>query len=150
MTADDHHVSLREITANTVRAICDLSVDATQISFVASNALSIAEAHFCPEAWFRAIYVGGTPVGFVMLDVQPDKPEYFLWRFMIDARHQGRGYGCRALELIADHVRGLPNATELLTSVVEGEGGPRPFYERLGFVPTGTFEEGEAVLRLQL
>jgi len=34
---------------------------------------------------------------------------------------------------------------------VIGEGGPDGFYERLGFVPTGTFDsEGERILRLDL
>ena len=35
-------------------------------------AFSIAEAHFSPLAWFRAVYAGDTPVGFVMLSDDPD------------------------------------------------------------------------------
>ncbi|NER81295.1 MAG: hypothetical protein F6K42_17360 [Leptolyngbya sp. SIO1D8] len=60
-------VSLREITADTVRTITDLDVAPEQAHFVASNAISLAEALFAPEAWYRAIYHGETPVGFVML-----------------------------------------------------------------------------------
>ena len=37
-----------------------------------------------------------------------------------------------------------------LTSAVPGEGGPQPFYEKLGFVPTGQIDDGEVVLRLEL
>ena len=48
-------VELREVTAETVRAICRLTVAAGQDQFVAPNAVSIAEAYFHPTAWFRAI-----------------------------------------------------------------------------------------------
>lgn len=150
MITQDSQVTLREITADTVRAICKLAVREDQQKFVAPNAVSIAQAHFADTAWFRAIYAGDTPVGFAMLDDQPDKPEYFLWRFMIDARYQGMSFGRRALELLVAHVRTRPNATELLTSVQPGEGGPLPFYEKLGFELTGEIDDGEAVLRLKL
>jgi diamine N-acetyltransferase len=143
-------ISLREVTADTVRDICRLDVSAEQRRFVAPNAVSIAQAYFSEHAWFRAIYADDTPIGFVMLEDQPDKPEYYLWRFMIDARYQGRGWGYRAMELIIDHVRTRPRATEFLTSVLQAEGGPQGFYEKLGFRLTGEYEDGEAMMRLPL
>ncbi len=72
---------------------------------------------------------------------------WFLWRLLIDERHQGRGYGGAALRQIVDIVRAA-GATELLTSYVPGDGGPWPFYERFGFVPTGELDGVEIVLRL--
>lgn len=143
-------VSLKEIDADTVRTICELSVRDDQTKFVAPNAISIAQAHFSDRAWFRSIYAGQTPVGFVMLEDQPEKPEYYLWRFMIDARYQGMGYGRRAIALLIEHVRTRPNATELLTSVVQEPGGPQGFYETLGFELTGKYEDGEAMMSLPL
>ena len=71
-------VSLREVTARTVGDICDLSVAPGQERFVAPNSVSIAEAYFCEKAWFRAIYADETPVGFLMLYDDPQKPEYYL------------------------------------------------------------------------
>ena len=53
-----NEVSLREVTAETVRTVCDLSVAPDQRRFVATNAQSIAEAYFSREAWFRAVYAG--------------------------------------------------------------------------------------------
>jgi len=140
-------IAFREIDADTVVPVCRLAVGADQGGFVAPNAFSIAQAHFSAAAWFRAIHADDTLVGFVMLSDEPHKPEYFLWRFMIDARYQGRGFGRRAIELLVDHVKTRPNATELLTSVVQAEGGPQPFYERCGFALTGEYEDGEAVMR---
>nr|MDJ0571728.1 GNAT family N-acetyltransferase [Pleurocapsa sp. MO_192.B19] len=148
--SDRSKVTLREITADSVRTICQLSVRDEQQKFVASNAMSIAQAYFSKYAWFRAIYADTTPIGFVMLEDKPEKAEYYLWRFMIDARYQGMGFGYRALLLLIDRVKTRPNATELLTSVVQGEGSPQGFYEKLGFKLTGEYEEEEAIMRLIL
>jgi diamine N-acetyltransferase len=143
-------VTLREITAETVRAICRLEVAPEQRGFVAPNAVSIAQAHFEPKAWFRAVYADEEPVGFVMLFEDIEKPEYYLWRFMVAAEHQGRGYGKRALDLVVEHVRELPGATELRSSYVRGDRGPQGFYLGYGFEETGEVEEGEHVIRLEL
>jgi diamine N-acetyltransferase len=141
---------LREVTADTVRTICNLSVHPEQRGFVAPNAVSIAQAHFHDFAWFRAIYAGDEPVGFLMLSDRPELPEYFLWRLMIDARYQKMGFARRALELLCEYVRTRPGAKELLTSVVQEDGGPQGFYEAFGFRLTGEYEDGEAMMRLPL
>ena len=145
-------VTLREITADTLDAVLGLDVAEPQRGFVASNAKSIAQAHFHPEAWFRAIYHGEEPVGFLMLHDEHLRPEpreqgyYFLWRLMIDASQQGRGFGRDAILLLLRHVRGRPHATRLLTSCRGGAGSPEGFYRKLGFAPTGREEGGEIEL----
>ena len=147
----DAVVSLREITSQTLRPILKLSVAPAQQQFVANNAVSIAQAHFEPQkAWFRAVYADETPVGFVMLSDDPVKPEYYLWRFMIDQRYQRSGFGRRAIELLIEHVRQRPGARELLTSCVPGDGTPIPFYEKLGFALTGDKDEDELVMKRKL
>jgi diamine N-acetyltransferase len=143
-------ITLREVTIDTLREVCDLSVAPAQTAFVTSNAFSIAQAYFIPEAWFRAIYADDVPVGFVMLHDDPAEQAYHLWRFMIDARFQKQGYGRSALELVLAYVRTRPGATFLTTSCVSGEGGPRSFYEKLGFVATGAEKHGEQVMHLTL
>jgi len=143
-------VTLREITSETVREFCNLKVSDEQIKFVAPNAVSIAQAYFYKEAWFRGVYADDTPVGFIMLEDNREKPEYFLWRFMIDSRYQGLGYGKQAMMLFIDHVKTLPNAVELLTSCVPGEGSPQGFYEKLGFKLTGKSYDAELELKLEL
>ncbi len=143
-------VSLRKITQETVNSILNLHVAEAQEQFVASNAVSIAEAYFSADAWFRAIYADETPVGFLMLSDQPDKGEYFLWRFMVDAQYQGKGYGRRALELLIEHVKTRPNAKELFLSHVPGPGSPEGFYRQLGFEHTGEQAGEELVMKLTL
>lgn len=143
-------VSLREITKETLRDILRLKVGDDQQHFVANNAVSVAQAHFEPKAWFRGIYADETPVGFVMLSDDPEKPEYYLWRFMIDRRYQGRGYGWQALQRLVEHVKSRPGAVELLVSYVPGDGSPGKFYHKFGFVDTGEEDDGELVSKLTL
>ncbi len=145
-------VTLQEINDQTVRGICRLSETLTdpQDLFVAPNAHSLAQAHFHPGAWFRAIYAGKTPVGFLMLAEDREKPEYFLWRYMIAAPYQGRGYGRAAIDLLADYVRILPGAQELLVSCVPHPQGPYEFYRKCGFADTGEVEGIEVVLKMLL
>ncbi|MBE2215023.1 MAG: GNAT family N-acetyltransferase [Opitutaceae bacterium] len=143
-------VSLREITESSLLDVLRLKVREGQERFVATNAVSIAQAHFSRVAWFRAIYADEIPVGFVMISDDPAKPEYGVWRFMIDARYQGMGFGRRAMQALIAHVRTRPGARELFVSCVEGEGTPIPFYESLGFRLTGAYDEGEAIMRLDL
>lgn len=149
-------VSLREVTADTVRAITDLDVAPEQAHFVASNAISLAEALFAPEAWYRAIYHEEIPVGFVMLydetlrSPPSTAPQVWLWRFMIDARYQRQGIGTAALEQIIDHVRAKGTVSSLFLSYVPEPGNAAEFYQRYGFQPTGEIEDGEVVLALRL
>lgn len=146
----DAVVTLREITKKTVRSIIDLKVAPEQDNFVAPNAVSIAQAHFEEKAWFRAIYADETPVGFVMLFDDAEKPVYYLWRYMIDAKYQGRGYGRFAINLLIDYVKTRPGAKELLVTYVPGEGSPEKFYEKVGFVNTGVEHDGEWEMKLVL
>jgi diamine N-acetyltransferase len=146
----DSVVTLREITRDNVRAICRLEVHESQRGFVAPNPISIAEAHVTPTAWMRAIYADETPVGFVMINDDPEKPRYYLWRYMIAGAYQQLGFGRGAMEQVIDYVRTRPGATEFLLSYVPGEGSPRDFYARLGFVDTGEQHGGESVMRLAL
>ena len=142
-------VTLREVTAETLRAVCRLEVGRDQQGFVAENVFSIAEASFEPKAWYRAVYADEEPVGFVMLEHDPEQQEDHLWRFMIDHRHQGKGHGRAALDLVVEHVRAR-GAKRLLSSYVPGDAGPAEFYRRYGFVETGEVDEDELVIRLDL
>ena len=74
---------------------------------------------------------------------------FWVWRFMIDAAHQGKGYGRRALELLVDEAR-KDRVAEVKLSYHPGEHSPQEFYTRFGFVDTGEVEEGEIVMRLAL
>jgi len=143
-------VTLSEISQDTVTQIMAFKVQPDHGHLVATNAQSIAEAHFTEDAWFRAIYAGDTLVGFVMISDIIKKADYFLLRFMIDARYQRSNFGRRVTELLINHVRTRPNAEELYVSYHGGEGGPEGFYQRFEFEPTGEIEDGEIIAKMKL
>jgi SAM-dependent methyltransferase/RimJ/RimL family protein N-acetyltransferase len=143
-------VSLREIDADNVVAVCGLEVAPAQQTHVARNSLTVAESAYEPNAWLRAIYAGDEPVGLLGLVVDTETPEYWLARLMIAGQHQGRGYGRDAMSLLVEYVRTLPGARELQTSCVPDDDGPLGFYRGLGFEQTGDVYAGELVLRLTL
>ena len=142
-------IHLREVAEENFDAVVALKIKDGQR--VAPNVYSLAQAYVSRHAWPRAIYLDDCPVGFLMLHDDPEKPDYFLWRFMIDAEHQGKGYGTQAIECLKEYVRTRPNATQLLTSSAPNrEGGAEDFYRKFGFTPTGEMEEDEVVLRIDL
>jgi GNAT superfamily N-acetyltransferase len=158
VTAAAPAIQLREVTDANREAVLALHAGPAQGRFVPSVADSIEEAAETPEGspWYRAVYLGGEPVGFVMLswDVTPQPPDiigpWFLWKLIVDERHQRRGIGRAIVKEVVRLIR-AEGATELFTSHVVAEGGPDGFYDRLGFVPTGTFDpQGERILKLDV
>jgi SAM-dependent methyltransferase len=143
-------VSLREVTRENVQAVYELELAPGQERYVAPSAHTLAHGQLEPNAWVRAIYADETTVGLLALIAERDPPVYHLARLMIDARHQGRGFGRAALALLVDHVRELPGAAALETSCVPGPDGPHGFYRSFGFEDTGRVEHGEDVLVLRL
>ena len=151
-------VTLRVVDAGNRLAVGRLRVTGDQEGFVDGVVASLTEAAAKPHCrpWYRAVYAGADPVGFVMLadDVPPGTEDipwrYYLWRMLIDARFQGRGYGRATLDLVVNYLRTRPGADTLVTSIVAGEGSPLGFYLRYGFRATGEMFDHEHVLQLRL
>ena len=142
---------MRPVTPENEGAVAALRVKPGQEGLVASNAKSLEDARAYPSCKPFAVYVGEVPVGFVMIRHDyPGPGEYYLLRLMIDADHQGKGYGTAAMRRVIEHVRTLPGATALRTSYDLGEGHAGPFYAKLGFLPTGEMNDGEVELSLAL
>jgi diamine N-acetyltransferase len=144
------YVSLREITGQNIRAILTLRVSKDQERvYPRSNGYSIAEGHYPADddpVWIRAIYAGEEPVGFLMTSEAPNIGEYGIWRIMVDEKHQGRGYGSRAVGLLIERIKASPNAKTLFTSHVKGDGDAGPFYLKLGFEYTRDAVDGNETL----
>jgi diamine N-acetyltransferase len=147
-------VTLRPLTDANRDAVAALRVAPGQEAFVSSVADSLREAAEHPGAhavqW--AVYAGETPVGFVMVADEVKGPDYipqYLWKLLIDARHQRRGFGTATLDLVVEYFRARGREV-LTTSAGSGDGSPIAFYERYGFERTGEVSDGEVVLRLRL
>ena len=156
-----HHppdqLRLVPLTLQNNRSYYALRTHHSQERFVAPMSWSFADALF-PEVIDDApvvprlygVEADGEPVAFMMLAaVTPAHPEPYLWRLLVDRRHQRRGVGRRALDLLCDQLH-AEGCTSLVTSWVAGPGTPAPFYRRYGFLETGEMMDGETVVRLQL
>jgi diamine N-acetyltransferase len=116
-----------------------------------------ADQRAIPHPWSVHDADTGVLVGFAMISDNIPEPmdedlvgPYFLWRLLIDAGFQGRGYGAATIDAIVDYLRTRPNADVLYTSCADGEGSPRGFYLRYGFRDTGRVMWEENVLALDL
>ncbi len=145
-------LSLVEIDRHNYLSILDLSVSEEQRSFVASNTYSLAQAYVQPECVPLALYAENKPVGFAMYCIDESDREYWIYRLMIDQRHQGRGYGRAAMLLLIDRIRSEmdENRHRIFISFEPENEIAKSLYESLGFEPDGRVEYGEIVYRLEV
>lgn len=148
-------VVLEPVTDANRAAALALRVAPGQERFVTTVAESLREAAEHPAARARCLLVvaGATPVGFAMVVDEVEGDEYlphYLWKLLIDAQHQGRGFGTATLDRLVDRLRDRPGVEALTTSARLGEGSPLAFYERYGFERVGAPVGGEVRLRLRL
>ena len=143
---------LVEIDRYNYLPVLDLRVSPEQESLVASNQYSLAQAYAQPECVPLALYAENRPVGFAMYALDEDDHQYWIYRLMIDQRHQRKGYGRAAMELLIDRIRGLSDEehTCVFISFEPENQIARRLYESLGFLPDGRIMYGEVVYRLAL
>ena len=151
-------VELIEIDRGNHHDVARLETHHSQRWFVAPVVWSYADALF-PELdpaggsavpWLRAVTADGVVVAFVMMgEATATNPDPFLWRFLVDRWHQGRGIGRRALALVAEGLLAAGHR-RMTTSWHPGRGSPEGFYLGLGFEPTGEVIDDEVVAAVDL
>jgi len=151
-------ISFKEVTNENFRSIIKLSDTLTdeQKRCVATNVTSLAQAYLNQDkAWPRAIYLDDTPIGFLMLHVNPtdvpseDQPALYLWRFMIARDYQNKGYGRQVLDMLIQKCKDEHKKTLYLTCGMEYE-MPYKFYIKYGFIDTHVVDDGEEVLKIYI
>jgi diamine N-acetyltransferase len=153
MVMPPEEVRLEHVTARNWLAVARLKLAPEQKNLVASNLYSIAQSKFDPHTHARAVYAGKKPVGFLMYDVWETKEkarEASIYRFMIDRKHQGKGYGRAALVRALDEIRATPGIKKVSIGYLPDNPVARPFYASFGFVEVGTDEDGEINAELNL
>jgi histidinol dehydrogenase len=145
---------LRTVTEANVDQLIQLDVAPQQQGLVATAAKSLAQASVLTPGRPLGIYDGDEAVGLLLLwDVRrdPDEPadQLYVWRLMIDAKHQRKGYGARTMRWVIDEARRLGVASVGLSHLTK-PGHAGPFYEKLGFRYTGKVEHDEHAMELLL
>jgi len=143
-------IVLRPITRDNWEDAAGLSVHDDQVDFVMPNAWSIAESQFDEELKPTGIYDGGKMVGFLCYGINPRDGHFWLYRLMIDAELQQKGYGRAALNRLIDLLRRTTNATELNVGYDPRNEVAERLYLSLGFAKTGVAPWGELTARLDL
>ena len=154
-------IRLEKISGNNIWDILKLEVSDEQKTFVAANDVSIIEACIALTSGGHAfpfgIYDDETPVGFCMIGYGTDdswenapavaKDSYNLWRFMIDRRHQGKGYGKAAMKLILDFIATRPcGPAKLCWLSYEPENTvAKALYSAFGFRETSEWDGDEVI-----
>ncbi len=143
---------LREVDAANWEEVVDLELEDEQEDYVASNAYSLAESKFNGYAVPLAIYAGKRVVGFLMYETlhEEDEPEtYSIYRFMIDRRWQGKGYGRRALEQILKDIGQKSDCRRITICYVPNNKTAKEFYASLGFEEVGIDDDGEMIAEIR-
>ena len=158
-------IHLEKLTYENFEDVFDLKIKKEQYPFVASNTFSVAEAYVTlvngGHVFPFAIYNDQKLVGFIQLaygenadqdGVSVEKDNYEVWRFMIDKRYQGKGYGKEALRQAIDFIRTWPcGKAEYCWISYEPENEvAKKLYASLGFEETGEMCGDEAVAVLKL
>jgi diamine N-acetyltransferase len=145
-------VRLAEVTADNWWAVIRLRLAPHQEDLVASNVYSLAESKFDPDARPRAVYAGKRVVGFLMYDVsrKGNSRKAAIYRFMIDRKHQGKGYGRAALAQALDEIKQIPRIKKVTISYMPSNPVAKAFYGSFGFVERGLDEDGEMIAELTL
>jgi len=141
--------TLRPITKDNWEAAANLEVREDQREFITPNVWSIAEAQYYPWTRPLAIYDGRVMVGFLVYGKDPQDDQYWLYRFMIDRRHQGKGLGKAALLALIERLRSLPDCTGITVGYQSENLAAERLYFSTGFEKGPPAPWGESTARLR-
>ena len=147
-------VELITLTEDLLQRCFELKVASDQTQYIASNSDSLAAAKENEKvARPFAIYCDGEMVGFTMFafDENYEDPDdrYWLWRFMIDEKQQGKGCGTAALRVIIQYFK-EHGANNIRLSTKETNIKALSLYHKAGFYDTGEMNDEEIVLQFDL
>ncbi|AND42859.1 MULTISPECIES: GNAT family N-acetyltransferase [Cytobacillus] len=141
-------IEFKEIDRHNFLDVIDLRVAEEQKSFVAPNVFSLAQAKAFPECICLAIYQDDVLVGFTMYCMDSDDKEYWIYRLMIDAKHQSKGYGKEAMEKLIERIKQDQEHKVIYLSFEPENNLAKGLYEKLGFEADGRIIDGEIVYKL--
>ncbi|MGL4319768.1 MAG: GNAT family N-acetyltransferase [Paracoccaceae bacterium] len=146
-----------------VLPLISLVVRPDQLDLVSNNAKTLAEAAYETGSYVWGLWDDATLIGLMAMinpaehpfqdypfvDPRDGVPAAYLWRLMVGAGFQGRGYGAAALTMAFETARKWGFA-RLIAHVSDAPHSNLPFYQRFGFERTGLIEDGELVIAAQV
>ena len=86
---------------------------------------------------------GTDAVGFVFYGYWPEEQQYMLCRYMIDVKHQNKGYGKAFLPLVVVQIRSQFGCKDVYTSVHDENPHALHLYTSFGFQRTEEMDADE-------
>ena len=152
-------IQLKKVDWDNYEDVIKLHVTKKQEFFVADNDESLIHAFLAMSegepVFAFAIYNDDTPVGFIQMGYDDDwsgeeredwlnsdtykeyegKPYYYIWRFMIDKKYQGQGFGRESFKQTLDFIKTFPcgKAEYILLSYEPSNELGRKLYGSFGF-----------------
>ena len=126
-------ITMREINRSNYLECLRLTVAPEQRDFVSTNAFSLAQSRHYPETVARPLYDPDTMVGFVMYCIAANDDNYWVWRLMVDEKHQGKGYARQAMQLVIAEITRDNTRNKILISLHPANMRAERLYESRGF-----------------
>ncbi len=149
-------VTLRDITGDNYFQVLELKISPEQeaAKFVSPVVRSLADAWYYRDegiTYPKAIYAKEDLVGFIMYDLDTEEQQVFIWRFLIDQRYQGKGYGRQTIETVLAMAKEQAKITKVVADYVDGNEPMKKILLDLGFEETGFNKEiNEHIMVYQL
>lgn len=141
-------VQLKPLTQELFAQVLRLNAGEQAMVGSAENTLSYAWLYKEEEELY-VVCDEEVPVGLMMLEVDAEEPHTaFLWRFMIDQKKQGQGYGTQAMRCLLDMLRQREEISYITLNIIRGNERAARLYEKFGFQKTGREEDGEIEMKL--
>lgn len=133
-------INFREIDKSNYNNCVSLKLGEHQTNYVASNAFSLVQSFYEDKLYPLGIYNGDEMVGFLLYDYDEDLKGWSFSRFMIDIKHQNKGFGSKALEKFLEFFHNKFPNENLYTSVEIDNEVAIKLYEKYGFDKINSFE----------
>lgn len=149
-------ITFREITSDNYSQVLNLKITPEQeaAKFVSPVVRSLADAWFYRDegiAYPKAVYEDEDLVGFIMYELDTEEQQVFIWRFLIDQRYQGKGYGRQTIETVLAMAKEQAKITKVVADYVDGNEPMKKILLDLGFEETGFNKEiNEHIMVYQL
>ena len=146
-------INLKKITENNFIDAFNLKLGEEQDAFVSHPIRSLAQAYvYRNQCQPFGIYNDDEMVGYVMVIYDYDIPEYDIWHMMIDANHQGKGYGKAALAQVLSYIgtKSFGDSKRVTLTCNKDNDVALALYRSLGFQETGVEDEDEIELSMTI
>ena len=145
-------IKIKPVDKNNWKACVKLSLLPEQQSNLAPNAYTIAESKFEAHHHVRAIYNDNEVVGMLSYCYEDDPVDtelYWLFRFMFDKNHQGKGFASKAIDLVVEEVL-LLGGQCLRTMCKPTNKVAAKVYQGFGFKQIGNLDDGDVLFEMKL